>query len=123
MHACREPEWICVQHRVIRVEEVVHVVERLSAIIWCQRGWACERCVLRWWHWGWHAIRRWEVVVREGAGAGRLIARIFVFVVVGLLIVLLLYTPISLGLQSPIPKKGKRGVSLPSWVMWSEYCD
>jgi hypothetical protein len=43
-------------------------------------------------------------VVREGAGAGRLIARFLVVVIVGLLIILLLYTPISLGLQSPIPK-------------------
>ena len=42
--------------------------------------------------------------MREGAGAGRLIARFFVLVIIGLLVILLLYTPISLGLQSPIPK-------------------
>jgi len=58
----------------------------------------------------------------EGAGAGRLIARFVVLVIVGLLVILLLYTPISLGLQGPIPKYGKIGVSLPSWFMWSEYC-
>lgn len=108
MHAGREPEWICIQHRIIRVEEVIHVivVEWRVALIWCQRGWACEGWVLRRWHWWWHAVRRWEVVVREGAGAGRLIAWFLVVVAVGLLIILLLYTPISLGLQSPIPKCG-----------------
>lgn len=117
MHASREPEWICIQHWIIRVEEVIHVVERLTAIVGCQRGWACEWWVLCRRHRRWHAVRGWKVGVREGAGAGRVIARFFVVVVVRLLIILLLYTPISLGLQSPIPKSGKRGVSLPSWFM------
>ena len=105
MHASREPERICVQHWIVGIEEVIHVVvERLVAIVRRQRGWARKWWVLRRWHWRWHAVRGREVVVREGAGAGRLIARFLMVVVVGLLIILLLYTPISLGLQSPIPK-------------------
>jgi hypothetical protein len=127
VHAGREPKGICIQHRVVGVEEVVHVVvvEWLIAIVRCQRGWARKWGVLRRRHGWWHAVRRRKVVVREGAGAGagRLIAGFLVVVIVGLFIILLLYTPISLGLQSPIPKCGigKIGVSLPSWFMWSEY--
>ncbi len=43
-------------------------------------------------------------MMRKGAGAGRLVTQFLVVVVVGLLVILLLYTPISIGLQSPIPK-------------------
>jgi hypothetical protein len=69
---------------------VVHAVEDVTAIVGRQRSWARERRVLRGRHRRRHVVRRREVLLREGAGACRLVARIVVVVGVGLFLVLLL---------------------------------
>jgi hypothetical protein len=100
---------------------VAHAVEALAAIVGRQRCWTGKGLVLGGCHWGRHVVRRREVLLWKWAGAGGLVARVVVVVGVGLILVLLLYNKISLGLQSPIPKRGKKKGrdSLPSCVIWS----
>jgi hypothetical protein len=47
VHAGREPERICIEHRIVRIEElVVHAVEHMPAIVRRQSCWAGEGRVL-----------------------------------------------------------------------------
>jgi hypothetical protein len=91
VHARRKPERICIEHRVIRVKElVVHAVEDVTTVVGCQRSWALEGRVLWGRHWGRHVVRGREVLLREGPGARRVVARVVVVVGVGLFLILLL---------------------------------
>lgn len=99
MHTRGQTERVRVEHRVVRVEKVIHGAEYCACTVRVGRlegrgGW--ERRVLpRIGHRRLHRLRlhvRRRERLRERAGTGGLIAGILVFKHVGLLIVLLLCT-------------------------------